>query len=349
MKFRECIMKDSDLELYVDEVPKKAAIKLDLTLNPLGCPDRVLSSLNSITRANISSYNEPPELPELKQALARHSNVKENQIMLTCGSDQAIEIVLTHILESKEALGILVPTFPRFEIVARRLCDAKIKPFKSLKKLPTGCKAIFLCTPNNPTTEELNVSELKNIIKKNKETIFILDSAFSDFGQHNMSSLVSKFNNLIVIKSLSKSFGLSGLRVGWIETQKENISALREGVSPFRVPFICQKLALEALKDAGHVQKTIEFLSKEFRIIKREFGDNVVRKSDVPFFLFKIKDSKRAREWLFNKGVSVIDSTSFKGVENDFLRIMIGTKDQNRKFIKIMKQYPKILNKKRGD
>ena len=88
-------MKDSDLELYVDEVPKKAAIKLDLTLNPLGCPDRVLSSLNSITRANISSYNEPPELPELKQALARHSNVKENQIMLTCGSDQAIEIVLT--------------------------------------------------------------------------------------------------------------------------------------------------------------------------------------------------------------------------------------------------------------
>ena len=150
--------------------------------------------------------------------------------------------------------------------------------------------------------------------------------------------MVGKFENVIVLKSLSKSFGLPGIRVGWIESQNGNIKVLREGVSPFRVPFVCQKIALEAMKDSEHITKTKDFLSKEFAKIKGEFNSKVVRESEVPFFLFEIENPQKAREWLFEQDISVVDSTSFKGTDNGFLRIMIGKEEENKILIEKLKQ-----------
>lgn len=336
MKFRECVTRMDEVKFYIDENPPEARITLDLLTNPLGCPGRVLSCLASVNSAAISRYNT--ELPELKSALAAHSGIEEDQIMITSGADQAIEIVLTHILERKETLGIRIPTFPRFEIVARRLCDATIQFFRNLD-VPKDCKAVFLCTPNNPTTEELPLQELETVIQNNKDTFFLIDSVFSDFGQENVSRLIRKFDHIAVLKSLSKSFGLPGMRVGWIESQRENIQAFRQGVSPFRVPPICQKLAAEALKDPEHITRTIEFLSKEFQKIEEAFGEKVTRKSPVPFYLLHVEEPQKAREWLLQQGIRVVDSTSFNGVEKGFLRITIGTEEENKVLISALKQF----------
>ena len=338
MKFRNCVTSKENLKLYVDENPKVAKIKLDLTTNPLGFPKRVLSSLSSLNETELSRYNEPPELPELKKAIVKHSGIAEEQIMITSGADQAIEIVLTHILEKGDVLGIHIPTFPRFEIVARRLCDARIKFFTNISDIPIDCKAVVFCTPNNPTTKEIKISELEKVAVANKNKFIIIDAVFSDFGKNKISSLVGKFENVIVLKSLSKSFGLPGIRVGWIESQNGNIKVLREGVSPFRVPFVCQKIALEAMKDSEHITKTKDFLSKEFAKIKGEFNSKVVRESEVPFFLFEIENPQKAREWLFEQDISVVDSTSFKGTDNGFLRIMIGKEEENKILIEKLKQ-----------
>lgn len=339
MRFRNCVTSREDLELYVDENPKEVKIKLDLITNPLGFPKRVLSSLSSLKETEISRYNEPPELPELKKAIAKHSGVAENQIMITSGADQAIEIVLTHILEKEDVLGIHIPTFPRFEIVARRLCDAKIKFFKEISEIPIDSNAVIFCTPNNPTTKEINLDELEKIADINKDKCIIIDGVFSDFGKNRISSLIDRFENVVILKSLSKSFGLPGIRVGWIESQDRNIIALREGVSPFRVPFICQKIALEALKDSNHIKRTKEFLSQEFQKIEQEFGNQVVRESNVPFFLFKVENPQKAREWLLQHDIRVVDSTSFKGVDSGFLRIMIGNKEENKILIERLRQF----------
>jgi len=339
MRFRNCVTSKEDLKLYVDETPKEAKIKLDLTTNPLGFPKRILSSLSSVNQTEISRYNEPPELPELKKAIGKHSGVAEEQIMITSGADQAIEIVLTHILEKGDVLGIHIPTFPRFEIVARRLCDAEIRFFTKLSETPKQCKAIIFCTPNNPTTRELSIDELEKIAEANKDKFIIIDAVFSDFGKNRISPLIDKFENVILLKSLSKSFGLPGIRFGWIESQSRNIKALREGVSPFRVPFICQRIALEALKDSNHIKQTIEFLSQEFRKIKREFNNQIIRESNVPFFLFKVENPQKARKWLLKHDISVVDSTSFKGVNNGFLRIMIGNDEENKILIERLKQF----------
>lgn len=336
MKFRDCVRKGDVLKLYVDEVPLAAPIKLDLTTNPLGFPPRVLASLGACP-SDLDHYNEPPELPELKKAVATHSGVQEDQIMITAGADQAIELALAHIVECRTQVGILAPTFPRFEIVARRLCDAETILFKNLEKLPPGCQTVVLCTPNNPTTEEIGKTDLEKVISENQEKTFVIDAVFDDFGTQKVSDLINEFENVIVIKSVSKSFGLPGIRIGWVESRTENIDLLREGVSPFRVPFVCQKIAAEALKDSTHISKTIEFLSQEFAKIKRAFGGRAIRKSNVPFFLFLVKNAPEVKEWLLRKGIKVVDSSSFKGADSEFLRIMIGTREQNKRVIEDLK------------
>ena len=294
-----------------------------------------------MTAKDVQRYSEPAELAELKQALAQHACIKEEQLMLTCGADQAIEIVLTHLLSPKETIAVLAPTFSRFEIVAQKLCDAKVVLFTDIRTIP-DCKIVLVCTPNNPTTEEVDISLLEEAIINNPDKMFVIDSVFADFGQNNVSKLVGKFCNVVVLKSLSKNFGLAGLRVGWIESQKENIALLRKGVSPFRVPLLNQKIALAALNDKKHVGKTIKFLADEFRKIKNTLGDKAVRKSNVPFFMLLTDKPREAREFLLTNSISVVDSASFSGAKNGFLRIAIGTNEDNAALVAALKQWVEI-------
>jgi len=278
------------------------------------------------------------ELPELKKSLAQHAGIKEEQIMLTCGADQAIEIVLTHLLNSEEAIAILAPTFSRFEIVAQKLCNANVVLFNNIRNIPDA-KVVLICTPNNPTTEEVDMRLLEEAIVNNPNKMFVIDSVFADFGNNNVSELVDKFSNVIVLKSLSKNFGLAGLRVGWVESQEQNIALLRKGVSPFRVPLLNQKIALAALDDKEHVGRTLKFLDEEFSKIKNTFGNKAVRKSKVPFFMFLTDKPREARELLLENSISVVDSTSFSGTTTGFLRIAIGTKEDNKQLIAALTQW----------
>lgn len=338
--FRKCVLTGADSNSYARGVTPQARIRLDLTTNPLGFPQAVPEMLRSIDLGDFHHYPHPAELPELKQALAEHSGIRADQLTLSAGAAQGIEIVLTHILEPNDKVGILIPTFPLFELIAKQLCDAEIVFFGSLESMPSDCRAIILCTPNNPTTEELELSAIEGAIRSTPDTLFIIDSALSSFGRNNVSSLIGKFENLMVLKSLSKSFGLASFRVGCIESKHEHIEALNEGISPFRVPLICQKAALAALSDKSHIPRTLKFLSREFGRIKTEIGPRAVRNSNVPFFLFMVENPQKAREALLqNHGISVVDSSSFRGVQEGFLRIAIGTSEQNAELIGALAEF----------
>ena len=287
---------------YADNIPKTKVIHLDLTSNSLGFPKAVSRRFKLELLEGMEKYPLTPELSELKLAIATKSRLHESQILLTSGADQGIEISLTHLLKPGNRIGILVPTFPRFQIVAETLCGAKVQHFLSLTNIPTECKVVALCTPNNPTTEELNQEELRAIIMANSSIWFLIDAVFADFGSWDPASFIKNLPNVIVLKSLSKSFGLSGLRVGWIESQKQNIQELRKGISPFRVPLICQKLALGALTDHKHILNSIKFFSEEFDWIQKKLTDNVFRKSNVPFFYLKQILQKKQSKCCLKKG-----------------------------------------------
>lgn len=331
--FRKCICEEKE-KFYALE--KHGKIKLDLTTNPLKPNVDISKFLENINIEDLHLYPEKPELPALKKEIAKSARLKPENIMLTVGADQGIEIVLTHLLEPNDIVAIKIPTFPRFEIVAKRLCNAKVKFFKNLEKIPKA-KVVVLCSPNNPTTEEIEKKTLVKILKTHKDKMFILDAVFSEFGTWDPSNLVNKFDNLIVLESLSK-ISLAGMRLGFISSSKRNIELLKIGISPFRVPIISQKVALEAMKHKSHVKKTKKFLKKEWEFIKKNLPE-VKRKTNVPFFLVKTKiDSTLFRKKLLEHEISVVDGKNFKGLEGNWLRVAIGKRKDNQALITVFKE-----------
>ena len=315
------------VENYIKNI-EGTRVRLDVVSNPLGAPKKVMSFIHNTSLNDISEYSNPNVSWELKQRIARLNNVNIDQIMVTAGADHAIEAIFTHTLFPKDVLGILIPTFPRFEIVASKLCGASIRFFRDLNKIPKA-KIIVLCSPNNPTTDEISKSKLIKTLKDNPDKLFVLDAVFSEFGTWNPSRLIQEFNNLIVIKSMSKSFGIPGARVGFIIANERLIKTIQKGVSPFMVPRVSQIIALQALSDEIHVKNSIKHIKNEFKKIRTVLGNSTIRNSNVPFFLLKVKDSKKVEEKLKKIGISVIREIHFRGLEEDTLRIKIGKSWEN--------------------
>ncbi len=331
--FRQCVQKGKQSKTYADAV--RGEVKLDLSINTFArkiVDERVLK----LSAADIVEYPDPTELPVLKELVARQEAVTPEEVMFTTGADRAIEIVLTRILSAGERVAINIPTFPFFEVVARSVCDARTLFFEALDRIPSA-KMVVLCSPNNPTTQELSEETVRRILEENPDTMIVLDAVFADFGTWNPSRLVEEFSNLVVLRSFSK-VGFAGLRLGSIVSQQENIEYFKVGVSPFRVPVVTQRIALNVLQETTVLETGKRLLNKEFAFIRGELPQ-AVRETNLPFFLLPTEqDSTVVREKLLGKGVSVVDGKNFRGLGDNFLRVMIGTREENKQFIQAFKQ-----------
>jgi histidinol-phosphate aminotransferase len=327
----------SNENLYIEKEPKKCRINLNLTTNPLGSPMNQEEINKYIEKSLIENYNEPGELYELKEKLSKLNELKKDNIMITAGADQALEIILSHILNEDDFLAIYEPTFSRFEIYAKNIFNAKIIHLKSLSNIPY-CKLLILCSPNNPSTIELKYEKIRKILINNPDKMIVIDNVFFGYGNENLSSLVKEFNNLILIKSFSKIYGLPGLRVGWIESKTENIEKLEIGISPFRVSFLNQLIASKSMDNDEFIEKSLNYVKIEYEKIKNELNERVYRESNVPFFIFKTNNPIKDKELLYNKGIKVIDSTYFNNVDFNFLRISIGKPEENEELIIALKE-----------
>lgn len=331
--FRKCCLEK--FEIYAKNV--QAKIRLDLSTHPLGPSPVILEVLKSAGIFDLWKYPES-ELMELKQQIARFTGLNEENIMLTSGAEQGIEIALIRLLNPGERITIKIPTFPLFNIFARNLCDAKVEFFSDIENIPEA-KVIVLCSPNNPTTEEIPEEKIGSILEENPNSMILLDNVFCESGEERFENLVKEFNNLIILRSFSKDFGLAGIRLGFILSSEENIPALKNGICHFRISTLSQRIALEALKDRNHLEKMKLFLKHEFSFIKRELGSQIVRKSNTPFFLFDCRmDSQICREKMLEKDISIVDSSSFAGLERNFCRVTIGKREENEAFLAAVKE-----------
>jgi histidinol-phosphate/aromatic aminotransferase/cobyric acid decarboxylase-like protein len=332
--FKKSLTKDSVKNYATNKT--NGLIRLDLVSNPIGPPIEVMDFIQNISIKDISEYSNPQIDWELKTRLAQLNHVNQNQILITSGADQAIEIVLTHVINKDDNVGILIPSFPRFEIVANKLCGAKISFFSDINSIPKS-KIIILCTPNSPTTHEIPKDLLIRTIQNNQNKLFIIDAVFCDFGSWDPSILLQEFGNLIILKSFSKSHGIAGARVGFIIANEKIISLLAQGISPFLVSNISKMITIKAIDNTNHIKKSISFVNEEFNKIKHNLGKNAIRNSNVPFFMLKVKNSIDAKKKLLKKGISIITEEHFRGLEKNTLRVKIGKPWENDMFIKIIK------------
>ena len=303
---------------------------LSLISGPFIWEEQVRQAWAILEDKHICHYPLPNQNPELLETLAEFEGVSADSIWLTPGADVAIEAVLTRFLDAGDEFAILIPNFPRFAIVAETIPDITINRIDDLSKLNRGTKLVAVCTPNNPTTEELLEKDLRQAISEHQDTLFCIDGVFDWYGSYSLSNICRDFDNVILLKSFSK-IGLAGLRLGYVVSSPGLINAAQTGLSPFSVPSIIQGIGLQVARSFHRITEISEILDVEFNMIKNSLGDCVIRRSPLPFYLVQPAiNASEAADLLREEGISVLDGSHCPDLPGGCLRVAIGNSHNNK-------------------
>ena len=321
---------------------------LSLNINPFGVSKNVLLKLKNLDQMKISHYY--PENAELIDNIASYMGVSPEQIMLGDGCDGCLEMISHTFINQGDGAIIPTPTFHRYEFhtvlmggkpVFVPMNNFELDSSEILKSVTKKSKIIFLSNPNNPTGIAINKNVKEKIVKE-FNGIVVVDEALADGTNLNGAYLLKKYENLVIVRSFSKTFGLASLRIGYIISNPKIIKQIKKTSSPFKVNGIAQELAIEALKDKKHIKDSIDYINKnrEFLISNLEKMKLECTNSITTNFLVDVSNFYEDPEDLINKlkekSVLVTDAKSFRVSKNKYIRVAVSTEEENKNFIKIL-------------
>lgn len=333
-------------ELGIDDVIKMASNE-----NPLGPGKKAVAA---ISEAALSSHLYPDgAVFQLRKKLAAKLGVKEEQLIVGNGSDEILKMLGETFFCPGDELITADPTFAEYSFVAA-LMGAKttavpVKPDFSydldgmLKAITPKTKMIVLCNPNNPVGNIIRKPELDGFLKQLPENIIVvLDEAYAEYvtdaAYPESLAYLKDYPNVIILRTFSKIYGLGGLRVGYGIAGKEMIALLNRVREPFNVNKLAQAAAEAALDDTEHFQASLavnnqgkKYLSVEFERMGLYY---VPSETNFIFVRIETKAEEFFRQML-KRGV-IIRSGHVFGYP-DFIRVTIGTEEQNKRFIREMK------------
>jgi histidinol-phosphate aminotransferase len=324
------------------EFSGSASIFLDANENSFGSP----------LPDDFNRYPDPLQL-SVKEKLSKIKGVPVQNIFLGNGSDEAIDLFYRIFCEpGHDNAMIFPPTYGMYEVCAE-MNDVKVKKVNLRKDFQLDIdaietaidpftKLIFICSPNNPTGNSINRADVE-IILNNFEGIVIIDEAYINYSkQKSFISELTEYPNLIVMQTLSKAWGLAGLRLGMAFASRPIIELMNKVKYPYNINSATQLLALEALDNIEWVNEHIATTVNEREKLKNELlglaATEVVYPSDANFLLVKIKAARRIYEQLCDKGIIVRDRSKVV-LCDDSLRITIGTPQENKQLIEELSKY----------
>lgn len=309
--------------------------------------------------ANENPYNKPfnrypdPLQEEVKAVLTKVKGAKPECIFLGNGSDEAID--LPYRIFCRPGIDNVVaiePTYGMYKVCADIndieyrpvLLDEKfqIKAESLLAATDGNTKLIWICSPNNPTGNNIDREEVIKVIT-GFDGIVIVDEAYSDFsGERPLRLELDKYPNLIVLNTLSKAWGCAAIRLGMAFANKDIIDIFNKVKYPYNVNLLTQQQALEVLKDPFTVDKWVKTLLQErerlIAAMKLLPITEEVYPTDANFFLVKVTDAQKIYEYLVDEGIIVRNRTRVKLCHN-CLRITIGTRSENSELIGALRKY----------
>jgi len=309
--------------------------------------------------ANENPYNAPynrypdPLQFELKAALSKVKGVPAENIFLGNGSDEPIDLVYRCFCEPGiDNVVAIEPTYGMYKVCAD-INNTKYRPVlldeqyqitadRLLAVTDQHTKLIWLCSPNNPTGNNLHRDEILKVIET-FEGIVVVDEAYSDFSsQKPLRTELSKHPNLIVLNTMSKAWGCAAIRLGMAFASEEIISIFNKVKYPYNVNQLTQEQALQALKDPFEVDKWVKILLEERSRMIDAFKllpiCEKVFPTDANFFLAQMNDATKIYNYLVDKGIIVRNRHRVQLCQN-CLRITIGTKTENGELIAALRQY----------
>ena len=308
--------------------------------------------------ANENPYNNPynrypdPLQLELKAAISKLKGVPVENIFLGNGSDEAIDLPYRCFCRpGVDNVVAIEPTYGMYQVCAD-INDVEYRPVLldndfqiTADRLLSACdentKLIWICSPNNPTGNNLIREEMVKVIE-GFDGIVIVDEAYSDFSaQQTLRSELLKFPNLIVLNTMSKAWGCAAIRLGMAFASKDIIDLFNKVKYPYNINLLTQRQALEALKDPFEVDKWVRMLKQERDRMMEAFRllpiCQKVYPTDANFFLAKMDDAQKTYDYLVDRGIIVRNRTRVQLCHN-CLRITVGTKSENNELVAALRQ-----------
>ena len=323
-------------------------IDFSSNITPLGIPNFV----KLIIKKNLDKvqFYPDPKSENVISSLEKYTHLSKSNIVVGNGAIEILYNFCFAFLSKTTKVLIHVPTFQEYE-TAVKLSNCKISYFNSLNlsanidlfisQIPkNGC--IFLCNPNNPTGELLSKKELLSIVieAKKLKTIVFIDECFIELvpkSNESVLSYVKKYDNLFILRSLTKSFGLPGLRIGYACGSKEIIKILQKIKIPWSVNSLAQDAANAVIKNTYHIKKSNLIIKQELKYLENAIsmlkGFECIS-SSTNFILIKTKyDSTKLQTKLLKNKILIRDCKNFRGLDNHYIRIAVKSHKDNVKLV----------------
>jgi len=325
-----------------DEFKGNAAIFLDANENPFN--------------QGLNRYPDPYQ-KVLKEKVSALKGIPVNQIFLGNGSDEPIDILLRMFCQpGEDAIITLPPTYGMYKVSADiagvnnievpLLLNFQPNPEEILKVAGEKTKIMFISNKRKIVFNHIEIEIIEELIKK-FNGIVVVDEAYIDFSSKPSTlPFISSYQNLVVLQTFSKAWGLAGLRLGMAFSSPELISFMNKVKAPYNLSILTQQTALESLEKKEKVNQEIETIIKEReKLAEGLTAFSFVQKiypSDANFLLIKVEEPHKIYEFLVGYGIIVRDRSSVLNCENT-LRIRLGTPDENQQLIDNLKKYEKSI------
>ena len=299
----------------------------------------------------VNRYPDPQQ-NSVKAVLAKNKGLSSKQILLGNGSDEVLDLLFRAFCEPKEDNVIsLPPTYGMYGVLANInnvehkeivLSDSFQPRVEAILEAVTpNTKIIFLCSPNNPTGNSFTTESVTALLEKFNGFV-VIDEAYIDFSEkESWLAKLDQYPNLIITQTLSKAYGLAGIRLGICYGSAEAIAVLNKIKPPYNVNELTQQKALERLKDQSKIDSEIAAIIAQREALLKVLSEvNFVEKiypSEANFILAKVDDANKRYDGLIAKGIVIRNRTTQPLCEN-CLRFTIGTEEENKVLIAALKE-----------
>ena len=299
----------------------------------------------------VNRYPDPQQ-NDVKDLLVNIKKVSKENILLGNGSDEVLDLIFRAFCEpNKENIITLPPTYGMYSVLANINAienkkvllteDFQPKVDQILNAADNNSKILFLCSPNNPSGNSFSREKVETLLN-NFKGLVVIDEAYIDFSeQESWLNRLEEFPNLVVTQTLSKAYGLAGIRLGVCYASKAVISVLNSIKPPYNVNELTQKRAFERLEKVDEITAEIKAIKQEREQLKNSlksinFISNIYP-SDCNFVLVKVDDATKRYNQLIQLGIVIRNRTTQPLCEN-CLRFTVGTTTENKKLLQALKE-----------
>jgi threonine-phosphate decarboxylase len=327
-------------------------------VNPLGCSPLAKRAVKR--SLGLVSFYPDNQCTELRRAIASYiRKIEPANIFVGNGATEIIHLFARAFIKNGCDAIVTQPTFSEYEyatllqkgnpIHVMRLENFELDPEMLFKNMTGRTSALFLCNPNNPTGTTQERRTIEKIVQEaaNANVMVLLDECFVDFVKDqtnvSLSSVANKYRNLVVLRSLTKTFGLAGLRAGYAIGHEVTVRLLEKQKITWSVNTFAQIAAIAALKDMKFLNRSLQLVKKERAFLERslrELGMEVMP-SEANFLLARLQgrvDAGELKKRLMKRRIMIRDCSRFRGLGSQFIRLAVKTRQENEALLHALRQ-----------